>query len=48
METRMVVKTINQNAVMAADPGTGVSDQNIQGSRSPSLSVRRGVPTEPY
>lgn len=33
---------------MAADPGTGVSDQNIQGSRSPSLSVRRGVPTEPY
>lgn len=48
METRMVVKTINQNAVMAADPGTGVSDQNIQGSRSPSLSFRRGVPTEPH
>lgn len=26
METRMVVRTINENAVMAADPGTGVSD----------------------
>lgn len=48
METRMVVRTINQNAVMAADSSTGVSDQNIQGCRSSSLSVRHGVPTEPY
>lgn len=33
---------------MAADPGTGVSNQDIQGSRSSSLPVRGGVPTESY